>query len=205
MTSSTRASNASPAVVALAGAVVATLTPPLGVLAVGVVGSVWPGQVAGGRSLSAALVETAGFAAIVGSFAMTGVYLVGVPVALLVEQRIHRPRIRLLAYAIVGFAVGAVVGALMVRNVPGAALVGGFGLVAAVAGGLAAGVCRRSERLPLRAVGRVGTGLLTLAALGAWAATGWVLIPMATAFVAGVVVLGVVLAVDLRRRRRSMS
>ena len=150
MNSSTRPDRASPADVALAGAVVATRTPSIGLLTVGVVGSVWPGQVSGDRSLKTALVETAGFAAIVAAFVMTAAYVVDVPVALLVERRIHRPRTRLLVYGAVGFGVATVVGALMVRNVPGAAFVCGFGLLAAVGGGLAAVVCRRSERLPVR-------------------------------------------------------
>jgi hypothetical protein len=96
----------------LAAAVVATLTPTVLVTLVVVASAVWSAAGGAGPGPLEALSEAGAWIGFVGAITMTGVYAVGVPVALVIERLASgRAALRWVAYGLVGAGAGATAGA----------------------------------------------------------------------------------------------
>ena len=148
-------------------------------------------------SLWRALGDSIGVLAMVGSIAMTAMYVVGVPFALQVERRLAaRGAVRWLVYGVVGAVGGAAIGTYFAGPSAGVLIFVPFGLIAALGG--AAGVAW-ARRRPTRVVRRLGPGAtsgLVVVTLVAWLASGAVLFPLVVASVAGALALTLCLLTD---------
>ena len=180
--------------VVLAGAVtgtVATVLVPTLYLGAGVLlqlGRSGPGSPAGMWADSFMLL------ALVGSIAMTAIYVAGVPLALQVERRLApRGAVRWLVYGIAGAAVSAAVGVFFAGPTAGVWMFVLFGLIGSLGGAGGVAWARRRSLRVVRGVGPGATGGLIVFTLVVWLATGAVLVPLLVASVAGTVTLALCL------------
>jgi Na+/citrate or Na+/malate symporter len=119
----------------------------------------------GGGRLS----DAVGLVVVATSIAMLVAYVLGVPVALMLERRFaERPVLRLAAYVVAGLAAGALVGLWFGRDVESMLWCSALGVLAALTGALAARWAQRLSSRRARLTSRWASVALVVALAAAW-------------------------------------
>ena len=115
------------------------------------------------------LADAVGLVVAATSIAMLAAYLLGVPVALMLERRFaDRPVLRLVAYVVAGLAAGALVGLWFGRDVESLLWCSALGMLAALTGALAARWAQHLSPQRARLTSRWASVALMVALAAAW-------------------------------------